>query len=115
RTPGHQMPRCEEFIRSRRAAEAGNPEKRCQGFWIAERGIDRGYADIDFLLDSSLRQTLEAEGMILAVGADGVAFIVHAADHGGVVARHLADQEIGDFHALRSQRIEDGVAVRRYR
>ena len=49
--------------------------------------------------------------MILAVRADRVTFLVNAAHHGGKGAGHLADQEVGRFHALRSENVEDLVGI----
>ena len=60
-------------------------------------------------------QALEGERMVLAVGADRVPGIVDAPDDGRVSARHFTDEEIGGLHALRGERIEDGVGVGRDR
>src|SRR5262245_66530295 len=53
--------------------------------------------------------------MVLAVSADGVAFVEDAPDDGRMGMRHLADQEIRGLHALRCQRIENDVGIGRQR
>src|SRR5262245_64852585 len=56
---------------------------------------------------------LEGAWMVLAVSADGMAFVVDAPDDGRIGTRHLADQEIGGLHALRRQRLENDAGIGR--
>ena len=115
RAPRHQVLRGEEVLIHVGTAEAGNAEKRRHRFRIANRGIDRGNPTFNFVLDPRQGETFEAERMIEAMCADGVAVIVHAPHHPRVGARHLADQEIGNLHALRGEGIENEVAIGRQR
>ena len=109
------MLRGDEAFHDIGAAEARDPEERRQRLGIAERGVDRGDAAVDLALDPGLPQMFETERMILAMGAERVALIEHAAHDRRIGVRHLADQEIGDLHALRGQRVEDDVGVGRDR
>jgi hypothetical protein len=47
--------------------------------------------------------------------ADGMALVIDAPDDGRIGMCHLADQEIGDLYALRCQRIENDIGIRRQR
>src|SRR5262249_22655963 len=59
---------------------------------------DRIDAAADLALNPPHRQALEV-WVVLAVSADGVAFVVDAPDDGRIGTRHLADQEISGLHA----------------
>ena len=115
RAPGHQRLLGEIVFHRLRAAKARNAEEGRQRFRVAERGVDRRNAAVDFACDALQGQMLEDQRMVVAMRPDGVALVVHAPDHRGIIARHLADQEVGDLHALRGQRIENDVAIGRQR
>ena len=113
--PGHQRLRGEEIVRRFGAAQSGDAEKWRHGFCIADRAIDRSDAVVDLVFNPLQRQSLESERMVLAVGADGMPLIVDTPDYGRISMRHLADEKIGGFHALRRQRIENEVGIGRQR
>ena len=53
--------------------------------------------------------------MVLAVGADGVAFGKDAAGEVRIAAGHAADQEVVGFHAVLGQHVEHAIGVGRHR
>jgi hypothetical protein len=98
-----------------RAQQAGNPEKRRHRARIADGGLHRGNTRIDFALDARQGHLVEGQRVVLAMGADDVAAVIDAAHRVGVGLRHPADQEVGDLHAFRRQRVEDSVGIGRQR
>ena len=87
----------------------------CGGGAFAQRRSDRNDALLDFALHRVHRRAVEAEQMVLAVGADGVALGEDAAGEVGIAAGHAADQEIIGLHAMLGQHVEHAIGVWRQR
>jgi site-specific DNA recombinase len=113
--PGDKLFALQELVDRIGAAEARDAEEGRERLGVAERGGDRIDAAVNLALDPLHRQALEGVRMVLAVSADGVAFVVDAPHDGRIGTRHLADQEIGGLHALRCQCIENDVGIGRQR
>jgi hypothetical protein len=76
---------------------------------------DRDDALLDLGFHRVHRRVVEAEQMVLAVGANGVAFGANAPGQIGVAAGHPADQEIVSLHAILRQHVKHPVGVGRQR
>src|SRR5262249_57792309 len=106
RAPDDKVPALQESFDRIGAAEARHAEEGRERLSGAECGCNRIDAVVDLALNPPHRQALEGAWMVLAVSADGMAFVVDAPDDGRISMRHLADQEIGDLHTFRRQRVE---------
>ena len=115
RAPGHQRLRRQVVIDRAGPAQTRNSEKRRKCLHITQRGIDGGYTALNLGFDPLQWQALESERMVLTMSANGMASVVDAPDHGRILVRHPANQEVGNLNALRRQRIKNDVAVGRQR
>src|SRR6202034_1113910 len=78
----------------------------------AERRADVGNAAVNFLMHAFERQFAEADRMMVAMSANGVAFLIDAAHRCRERMRHLADHEESRLDALRRQNVEDLIGIR---
>src|SRR4029077_8773432 len=88
--PGDKLLALQEPFNRIGAAEVRNAEEGRERFGVAERGRDRTDAAVDLALNPPHRQALEM-WVVLAVSADGMAFVVNAPDDRRIATRHLAD------------------------
>ncbi len=113
--PGHQTAGLQIGFDLVAPQESRDTEERCDGAVVCRRGRDRNDALFDFVLHGVERRAIEAEQMVLAVGADGVAFGEDAAGEVRIAAGHAADQEIVGLHAMLGQHVEHAIGVGRQR
>src|SRR6478672_7124986 len=92
-----------------------NAEERCGSAVLSHDATDRNDALLDFALHGVERGAIEAEQVVLAVGADGMTFGEDATGELRIAAGHAANQEIVGLYAVFGQRVEHAIGVWRQR
>ncbi len=97
------------------APQARHPEERRKPTAIAKRCRNRGYPIVDLGPRALDGKFIEAQRMILGVGADAVTGVAEFADAFRIGSGHAADGEEGRLYALRRENSQNLIAVTRQR
>ena len=115
RAPCHEATFTEFGLQQVTPAQARNTEERRELRGIGERARNVRDTIVNFGGHAFGRQLAEECRMVLAVGADSVSGIVHAAHVLRKFLRHASDHEERRLYALGGKNLENWIGVRRER